>query len=51
MCTNCAPLAADLFLYCYERCFMLNLLENTQQDVIVCDRFINSSRYLGDIFI
>ena len=22
---NCAPLIADLFLYCYERDFMLNL--------------------------
>ena len=23
--TNCAPLVADLFLYCYERDFMLSL--------------------------
>ena len=22
--TNCAPLVADLFLFCYERDFMLN---------------------------
>ena len=23
--TNCAPLVADLFLFCYERDFMLSL--------------------------
>ena len=23
--TNCAPLVADLFLFCYERYFMLSL--------------------------
>jgi hypothetical protein len=26
--TNCAPLVADLFLYCYERDFMLSLSED-----------------------
>ena len=26
--TNCAPLVADLFLFCYERDFMLSLLDN-----------------------
>ena len=25
--TNCAPLVADLFLFCYERDFMLSLSE------------------------
>ena len=25
--TNCAPLVADLFLFCYERYFMLSLSE------------------------
>jgi hypothetical protein len=29
--TNCAPLVADLFLYCYERDFMLSLSEDKQQ--------------------
>lgn len=46
--TNCAPLVADLFLYCYERDFMLSLSEEKQQDVIVA--FNNTSRYLDDIF-
>ena len=32
--TNCAPLAADLFLLCYERDFMLSLSEDTQSEVI-----------------
>ena len=32
--TNCAPLVADLFLFCYERDFMLSLSEDTQSDVI-----------------
>ena len=32
--TNCAPLLADLFLFCYGRDFMLSLSEDTQSDVI-----------------
>ena len=28
--TNCAPLVVDLFLFCYERYFMLSLSENNQ---------------------
>ena len=32
--TNCAPLVADLFLFCYERDFMLSLSENNQTDII-----------------
>ena len=32
--TYCAPLVADLFLFCYERDFMLSLSEDTQSDVI-----------------
>ena len=31
--TNCAPLAADLFLYCYERNFMDSLNHDNQADV------------------
>jgi hypothetical protein len=46
--TNCAPQVADLFLYCYERDFMLSLSEDKQQDVIVA--FNNTSIYLDDIF-
>ena len=32
--TNCAPLVADLFLYCYERDFMDSLNHENQADVI-----------------
>ena len=32
--TNCAPLVADLFLFCYERDFMMSLSEDKQADVI-----------------
>ena len=32
--TNCAPLVADLFLFCYERDFMLSFSEDNQSDVI-----------------
>ena len=36
--TNCAPVAADLFLFCYERDFMLSLSDDNQ-----------SARYLDDL--
>ena len=42
--TNCAPLVADLFLFCYERDFMLSLSDNNQADVV--ETF--TSRYLDD---
>lgn len=45
--TNCAPLVADLFLYCYERDFMRKLKPDSQADVI--SAFNNTSRYLDDI--
>ena len=45
--TNCAPLVADLFLYCYERDFMLKLKPDTQADII--SAFNKTSRYLDDI--
>ena len=32
--TNGAPLVADMFLYCYERDFMLSLLDDNQFEVI-----------------
>ena len=32
--TNCAPLVADLFLFCYERDFMTSLSDDKQADVI-----------------
>ena len=46
--TNCAPLVADLFLFCYERDFMMSLSDDKQADVI--DAFNTTSRYLDDIF-
>ena len=45
--TNCAPLIADLFLFCYERDFMLKLKSKSQTDVITA--FNSTSRYLNDI--
>ena len=44
---NCAPLVADLFLFCYERDFMMSLSGDKQADVI--DAFNTTSRYLDDI--
>ena len=45
--TNCAPLVADLFLFCYERDFMLSLSEDNQSDVI--EAFNSNSRCLDDL--
>ena len=45
--TNCAPLVADLFLYCYERDFMDSLNQDDQAHVI--DAFNSTSRYLDDL--
>ena len=44
--TNCAPLIADLFLFCYERDFMSNLHKSKRYDLI--DMFNDTSRYLDD---
>ena len=46
--TNCVPLKADLFLFCYERDFMSNLHKSKQYDLIVM--FNDTSRYLVDMF-
>ena len=32
--TYCAPMVADLFLFCYERDFMVSLSDDKQADVI-----------------
>ena len=45
--TNCAPLVADLFLFYYERDFMLSLSDNNQTDII--EYFNSTSRYLDDL--
>ena len=45
--TNCAPLVADLFPFCYERDFMMFFSDDKQAGVI--DAFNTTSRYLDDI--
>ena len=45
--TNFAPLVADLFLFRYERDFMLSLSDNNQTDII--ETFNSTSRYLDDL--
>ena len=45
--TNCAPLVADLFLFCYERDFMLSLSDNNQADII--EAFNATSSYLDEL--
>ena len=42
--TNCAPLVAHLFLFCYERDFMMSLSDDMQADVF--DALNTTSRYL-----
>ena len=44
---NCAPLVADLFLFCYEKDFIMSLSDDKQADII--DAFNTTSRYLDDI--
>ena len=45
--TNCAPLVADLFLFCYERDFRLSLSEDNEFEVI--ETLNSTSRYLDDL--
>ena len=45
--TNCAPLVAELFLFCHERDFMMSSSDDKQVDVI--DAFNTTSKYLDDI--
>ena len=45
--TNCARSVADLFLFCYERDFMLSLSEDNKSDVM--EAFNSTSRYLDDL--
>ena len=45
--TNCAPLVADLFLFCYERDFMTSLFDDNQSDIT--EAFNSTSRYLDDL--
>ena len=45
--TYCAPLVADLFLFCYERDFMKSPTEEKRYELI--DAFNSTSRYLDDL--
>ena len=45
--TNCAPLIADLSLFCYEMDSMMSLSDDKQADII--DAFNTTSRHLDDI--
>ena len=45
--TNCAPLVADLFLFCYERDVMAALSDVKQGEII--EAFKSTSRYLDDL--
>ena len=47
--TNCAPLVADLFLFCYERDFMTSLSNDNQADII--ETFNSTTRHLNDLLI
>ena len=46
--TNCTPLVADLFLFCYERDFITDLSDDNQADII--EAFNSTSEYLDDLF-
>ena len=45
--TNCVPLVADLFLFCYERNFMTSLSDVKPAEII--EAFKSASRYLDDL--
>ena len=45
--TNYAHFVADLFLFCYERDFMMSLTKEKRYDLI--DAFNSTSRYLDDL--
>ena len=49
--TNCAPLVADLFLFCYERDFMLSLSDNNQADIIYHTDHLDTKRKRGYILV
>ena len=45
--TNCAPLVADLFLFCYERDFIMSL--SPDKDAEIIEAFNSTSRYSDDL--
>ena len=46
--TNCAPLVADLFLFCFEMDFLMSLSAGCRL-ILLVDAFNTTSRYLDDI--
>ena len=46
---NCAPLVADMFLFCYEGDFMTSLSDDNKADII--EALNSTSRYLDDLLI
>ena len=44
---HCAPLVADVFLFCYERDYILSLSDNDQTDII--EDFNSTSIYFDDL--
>ena len=47
--TSCAPLVADLFLFCHERDFILSLSDANQSEVTCIESFNSTSQYLDDL--
>ena len=45
--TNCAPLVADLFLFCYESDFMMSL--SADKDAEIIEAFNSTSSYLDGL--
>ena len=45
--TNCVPLVASLFLFCYEKDFIMSLSDDKQTNIT--DAFNTTSRYLDDV--
>ena len=45
--TNCAPLIADLILFCYERDFMIFLSDDKQAEIT--QAFNSRSKYLDNL--
>ena len=44
---DCTPVVADLFLFCYDRNFVMSLSDDKQADII--DVFNTRSRYMDGI--
>ena len=46
--TNCAPLVADLFIFCHERYFFFTFLSDDNQADII-EALNSTSRYIDDL--